>query len=357
MYQSFTLEEKIAQLFFVRANQSDEAYIDEVADYIKNYNIGGVVFFRGDPVLQALKTNEWNALAKTPLFIAIDAEWGLGMRLKGTINYPLQMTLGAINNNSLLYQMGAEIAAQSKRMGIHINFAPVVDVNNNPANPVIGMRSFGEDPENVSQKAYQYMKGMQDNGLIACAKHFPGHGNTDVDSHFDLPVINASKNELKDVELVPFQYLIDKGVSAIMVAHLSVPALEKKKKAPSSLSEKIVDGYLKGTMGFEGLVIPDGLDMKGVTKHYEENEVALEAFIAGNDVLLIPENVPASIEAIKEAILKGNVSAERLEKSCKKVLKYKYLSWRMAKYTCRYGTFDGRFKQTSIQEDNRKAFW
>jgi len=326
VYQSLTFQEKIAQLFFARANQSGEPYIEEVGKYIKNYNIGGVVFFRADPISQALKTNEWNRLAKTPLFIAIDAEWGLGMRLSNTINYPLQMTLGAIESDTLLYQMGAEIAEQSKRMGIHINFAPVVDVNNNPANPVIGMRSFGEDPANVSLKAYHYMKGMQDHGLIACAKHFPGHGNTDVDSHVDLPVISASKNELKDVELVPFQYLIDKGVSAIMVAHLSVPALEHKKNVPSSLSEKIVDGYLKNKMGFEGLIIPDGLDMKGVTKHYKENEVALEAFMSGNDIMLIPENIPASIEAIKEAILKGKVSEERLEESCKKVLKYKYLS-------------------------------
>lgn len=330
VYQSFTLEEKIGQLIFARANQSDQPYLDAVDDYISNYNIGGVVFFRHDPMSQALKTNEWNALAKTPLFIAIDAEWGLGMRLSNTIKYPLQMTLGAIEGNALLYQMGAEIAEQSKRMGIHINFAPVVDVNNNPANPVIGMRSFGEDPANVSIKAYHYMKGMQDHGLIACAKHFPGHGNTDVDSHVDLPLINASKNELKDVELLPFQYLIDKGVSAIMVAHLSVPAFESKKKVPSSLSEKIVKGYLKNKMGFEGLIIPDGLDMQGVTKHYKQNEVALEALKAGNDILLIPENIPASIEAIKEAVLKGKVKEERLAESCKKVLKYKYLSgvWR-----------------------------
>ncbi|MEE4260188.1 MAG: glycoside hydrolase family 3 N-terminal domain-containing protein, partial [Bacteroidales bacterium] len=326
VYHSFTLDEKIGQLIFARANQSGQPYLDAVDDYISNYNIGGVVFFRHDPISQALKTNEWNTMAKTPLFVAIDAEWGLGMRLSNTIKYPLQMTLGAIENNALLYQMGAEVAEQSKRMGIHINFAPVVDVNNNPANPVIGMRSFGENPENVALKAYHYMKGMQDHGLIACAKHFPGHGNTDVDSHVDLPVITASKNELKEVELVPFQYLIDKGVSAVMVAHLAVPALERRKNKPSSLSEKIVDGYLKNKMGFQGLIIPDGLDMQGITKRFKKNEVALEALKAGNDILLIPEDIPASIEAIKEAILKEKVSAERLEESCKKVLKYKYLS-------------------------------
>jgi len=326
VYQSLSLEERVAQLIFARANQSGQDYILAVSDYIKKYNIGGVVFFRHDPISQALRTNEWNALAKTPLFIAIDAEWGLGMRLSNSIKYPLQMTLGAIENNAILYQMGAEIAEQSKRMGIHINFAPVVDVNNNPANPVIGMRSFGEDPENVAVKAYHYMKGMQDNGIIACAKHFPGHGNTSVDSHVSLPVINASKNELKAIELLPFQYLIDKGVSSIMVAHLSVRSLDHRKNTPASLSEKIVDGYLKKKMGFQGLIIPDGLDMQGVTKHVKKNEVALEAFKAGNDILLIPENIPASIEAIKQAILKGKVSADKLEERCKKVLRYKYMS-------------------------------
>ena len=326
VYKSLTVDERIAQLIFVRANYSGKPYLEEAGQFISRYNIGGVVFFKSDPVAQAVQTNKWNALAKTPLFVAMDAEWGLGMRLNHTVKYPLQMTLGAIDNQAYIYRMGAEIGEQCQRMGIHINLAPVVDVNNNPANPVIGMRSFGEDPESVSLKAYQYMKGMQDAGIIACAKHFPGHGNTNTDSHLDLPVIKASKKELRNVELVPFQYLIDKGVSAVMTAHLSVPALDNKKNRASSLSEKIVNGYLKKKMGFTGLIITDGLDMKGVTKNNKKGKVALKAFVAGNDILLIPDDIPASIKTIKEAIEKGKVDEERLEESCKKMLRYKYLS-------------------------------
>ena len=326
VYNSLTIEEQIAQLIFVRANYSGKPYLKEVDQFIGKYNIGGVVFFKSDPVAQAVQTNKWNALAKTPLLVAMDAEWGLGMRLEHTVKYPLQMTLGALENQAYIYRMGAEIGEQCQRMGIQINLAPVADVNNNPANPVIGMRSFGEDPEKVSLKAYQYMKGMQDAGIIACAKHFPGHGNTNTDSHLDLPVIKASKKELRNVELVPFQYLIDHGVSAVMTAHLSVPALDNKKNRASSLSEKIVDGYLKKKMGFKGLVITDGLDMKGVTKNNRPGKVALKAFMAGNDILLIPDDVPASIQTIKEAIEKGKVGKERLKESCKKILRYKYLS-------------------------------
>ena len=326
VYQSLTMEERIAQLVFVRANYPGKPYLEEVDNFIRKYNIGGVVFFKSDPVSQAVQTNKWNALAKTPLLVAMDAEWGLGMRLSHTVKYPLQMTLGAIGNNDYIYRMGAEIAEQCRRMGIQINLAPVVDVNNNPENPVIGMRSFGENPEQVALKAYQYVKGMQDGGIIACAKHFPGHGNTATDSHLDLPVIKASKKELKNVELVPFRYLTEHGVDAVMTAHLSVPALDGKKKRASSLSEKIVDGYLKKKMGFQGLIITDGLDMKGVTKNNKKGKVALKAFVAGNDILLIPDDVPASVQTIREAIAKGKVDEKRLEESCKKILRYKYMS-------------------------------
>ncbi len=327
VYQSLTMEERIAQLIFVRANYSGQPYMEEEVDgFISEYNIGGVVFFKGNPLDQARQTNKWNILAKTPLLIAMDAEWGLGMRLNGTVSYPLQMTLGAVENNAFIYRMGAGIGEQCRRMGIQINLAPVVDVNNNPENPVIGMRSFGENPQQVSQKAYQYMKGLQDKGIIACAKHFPGHGNTNTDSHLDLPVIKASKKELRNVELVPFQYLIDNGVSAVMTAHLAVPALDNKRNRASSLSEKIVSGYLKKKMGFNGLVITDGLDMKGVTKNNKKGKVALKALMAGNDILLIPDDIPASVQVIKEAVEKGKVSEKRLAESCKKILRYKYLS-------------------------------
>ena len=326
VYRSLSDKERIAQLMFIRANYSGEPYLDEVPKLIEKYNLGGVCFFANDPVNQAKATNDWNKLAKTPLFISIDAEWGLGMRLSNTIKYPLQMTLGAIANDSLIYQMGTQIGEQCRRMGIHINFAPVVDVNNNPLNPVIGMRSFGEDPGKVGEKAYFYMKGLQDQNVIASAKHFPGHGDTKTDSHKDLPVINKSKKELRAVELVPFQDLIDRGVSSVMVAHLSVPAFDKSKNRPSTLSSKIVDKQLKQKMGFEGLVITDGLDMKGITKYYKKGEIALKAFLAGNDVLLIPDDIPSSIQIMFESLEKGKLKREDLEERCKKILRYKYAS-------------------------------
>jgi beta-glucosidase-like glycosyl hydrolase/CubicO group peptidase (beta-lactamase class C family) len=258
--------------------------------------------------------------------VAIDAEWGLGMRLKNSISYPLQMTLGAISNNNLIYRMGQQIGEQCKRMGIHINFAPVVDVNSNPKNPVIGMRSFGQNPNIVAEKGNLYMLGMQSKGLIACAKHFPGHGNTYKDSHTDLPVVTSSRNILNNHDLYPFQYLIDNGVNSVMIAHLSVPALDKSPNIPSTLSHNIVTELLIDSMGFEGLIITDGLDMKGVTKYHNVGMVALKALEAGNDILLIPDDVPASIINIKNAVLSGKISEERLAHSCKKILKYKYSS-------------------------------
>lgn len=326
VYNSLSIEERIGQLIFVRANHSDKPYDINVDDLIRDFNIGGVVFFRSDVISQANKTNYWNSMAKTPLMIAIDAEWGLGMRLKNTIKYPLQMTLGAITNDSSLYEMGLQIGWQCKRMGIHMNYAPVVDVNSNALNPVIGMRSFGENPNLVARKGYFYMKGMQDAGIIACAKHFPGHGNTENDSHITLPVIKAKKKDLRKTELVPFQFLIDEGVAGVMTAHLSVPALDKNKTRPSSLSYKIVQKLLIDKMGFDGLVVTDGLDMKGVTKYYETGEVAKEAFLAGNDILLIPADVRASVQSIKESVNKKESNMLRLEKSCKKILMFKYLS-------------------------------
>ncbi len=326
VYSSLTIEERIAQLIFVRANHSGKPYMQAVDKYVEKYNVGGITFFAGDPLEQAIQTNKWNVMAKTPLLISIDAEWGLGMRLKRTQKYPLQMTLGAVQNDSAIYEMGKEIGRQCTRIGIQMNFAPVVDVNSNPLNPVIGMRSFGEDPESVARKSYFYMKGMQDEGVIACAKHFPGHGNTYQDSHKTLPVVKRSKKELRKTELAPFQFLIDGGVASIMVAHLSVPALDKRKNHPSTLSKKIVTKLLKEKMGFKGLIVTDALDMKGVTKYYKKGEVALEAFKAGNDILLIPDDIPASITSIKNELVKGKIKMEQLENSCKKVLIYKYLS-------------------------------
>lgn len=326
VYNSLNNAERIAQLIFIRANYSGKDYLDEVTDLIKTYNLGGVTFFANDPLKQAVATNRWNKIAKTPLFISIDAEWGLGMRLSNTIKYPLQMTLGAIADDSLIYRMGMQIGEQCQRIGVQFNFAPVIDVNNNSLNPVIGMRSFGEDPEMVAKKGYLFMKGLQEKNVLASAKHFPGHGDTKVDSHKDLPVLKKSKKELRETEFVPFQYLIDKGVASVMVAHLSVPAFDKHSKRPASLSSSLIEKQLKQKMGFEGLVVTDGLDMKGVTKYYKKGEIALEAFQAGNDILLIPDDIPASIQLMEDALEKGKLSPVRLEKSCKKILRFKYLS-------------------------------
>jgi len=326
VYNSLTLEQRIAQLIFVRANYSGKPYIKSIDSLILKYNIGGVVFFKGDPVSQALQTNYWNSLAQTPLFVSIDAEWGLGMRLKNTLKYPLQMTLGAVSDDNLIYKMGEQIGEQCKRMGIHINFAPVVDVNSNPKNPVIGMRSFGQNPLAVAEKGNMYMLGMQSKGLIASAKHFPGHGNTYKDSHKDLPEVTSSLSTLVENDLLPFQYLIDNGVNSVMIAHLAVPALDNSNNIPSTLSHKIVTELLIDSMQFSGLIITDGLDMKGVTKYYKVGMVALKALQAGNDILLIPDNVPASIQNIKNAVAEGIISDNQLAYSCKKILKYKYLA-------------------------------
>ena len=328
VYLSLTPEQRIGQLIIARANYANRPYDTLLDKYIKKYNLGGVCFFAGSPVSQAKQTNHWNSLAQTPLFVTIDAEWGLGMRLKNTLKYPLQMTLGALARDSLIYRMGQEIGQQCRRMGVHINFAPVVDVNSNPENPIIGMRSFGQDPENVAEKAFLYMKGMEENGVIACAKHFPGHGNTYQDSHKTLPVVTARKKEIEKTALYPYRSLFKSRppVSAVMVAHLSIPALEKRKNLPTSLSYRVVTKLLKEKMHFHGLIITDGLDMKGVTRNYAKGEVAKMAFEAGNDLLLIPGDIPASIEKIKEAVQKSKTGQKRLEESCKKILKYKYLS-------------------------------
>jgi beta-glucosidase-like glycosyl hydrolase/CubicO group peptidase (beta-lactamase class C family) len=326
VYNSLSLKQRIGQLIFVRANYSGQPYLKEVEKYIKKYDIGGVCFFAGNPVDQAIQFNKWNNSAKTPLMSTIDAEWGLGMRLTNTVKYPLQMTLGAIENEELIFEMGKQIGEQCKRMGININFAPVVDVNNNPANPVIGMRSFGEIPTAVARKGALYMKGIQKENIMACAKHFPGHGNTWQDSHKTLPVVNTSKETMYKTGLVPFKYLIDNNVSSVMVAHLWVPAFDTIKNHPATLSYNIVTGLLKDQMNFKGLIITDALDMKGVTNNYGKENVAYLSLKAGNDILLIPEDIPGSINRIVEAVKKGEISKTRIEESCKKILYYKYVS-------------------------------
>jgi len=322
--QSLSLDEMIAQLMVVRANNPNQPYFDVIDSYITKYNIGGVTFFGGHPGLQVKQTNKWQAMAKTPLLISIDGEWGPAMRLDSMVVFPYQMTLGAVGNDSLIYRMGLEVAKQCKAMGVHVNFAPVVDINSNPANPVIHMRSFGENREDVARKGIMYMKGMQDGGLIVTAKHFPGHGDTDADSHSSLPLINHTKERLDSVETYPFRAMINAGLDGIMIAHLNVPALEPTPGIPSTLSKSIITDYLRNELGFNGLVVTDALDMKGVTQNAQPGDIEVRALQAGDDILLLSADIPTAIARIKQAVQSGELSEEIIKERCRKILTYKY---------------------------------
>ncbi len=324
VYQNLSTSEKFGQLLMLRANYSGKAYNPDIDQYIKDYNIGGICFFSSTAEKQLQQNNKWQSIAKTPLLIGIDAEWGLGMRLKNTISYPFQMTLGSIQNDSLIYKMGYEIGKECRRMGIHLNFAPVVDINNNPNNPVINSRSFGDNPHLVAQKAAMYMTGLQDAGVIATAKHFPGHGDTDSDSHKTLPIVDHDKSRLDTVELYPYKELIKKGLSGVMVAHLYVPAYEKETNLATTLSKNVVTNLLQNQLGFKGLIVTDALDMRGVTKYFPSGEIEVRALLAGNDLLLLPENTPRAISGLLQAYDSGRIPASLLEEKCKKILSYKY---------------------------------
>lgn len=318
---SLTQEQKIAQLFMVAAySNKGEKHQKEIEFLIENYDIGGLMFLQGGPVRQLRLTNHYQSLSQVPLMIAQDAEWGVSMRIDSTIRFPWQMTLGAIQEDSLIYQMGRQIGKECKRLGVHVNFAPVVDVNSNPNNPIINNRSFGEDPQRVAQLSLAYMQGLQDEGVLACAKHFPGHGDTDSDSHKTLPTINHSKERLDSMELIPFKYLFDKGLGSVMVAHLNIPSLDDTDSLASTLSKKVVTDLLKEELAFDGLVFTDALNMKGVSKFYEPGEVDLKALLAGNDVLLFAQDVPKAIVKIKEAIDKNIISHEYVDERCRKIL-------------------------------------
>ena len=286
VFASLNSDQRLAQLFMVAAySNKDMKHVAEIRELVEKYNIGGLIFMQGGPKREAKLNNYYQSKAKTPLLISIDGEWGLAMRLDSTPKYPRQMTLGAIKNDSLLFYMGKQIARECKRMGIHVNFAPVADVNNNPLNPVIGMRSFGENKYNVANKAVMYMKGLQAEGVMANGKHFPGHGDTDSDSHKTLPVISASKERMDTLELYPFRQLFDQGLSSIMVAHLFVPCYDTTKNTASTLSPYIIQDLLKKQLGFQGLIFTDALNMKGVASFYETGMVDVKALLAGNDVL------------------------------------------------------------------------
>lgn len=325
VYNQLSFDEKVGQLFMVAAySNKDEAHNKSIDKLVEENKIGGLIFFQGGPMRQAKLTNRYQAKSKVPMFIGIDAEWGLSMRLDSTYRYPWNMTLGAVQDMKLIEKAGNQMAKQSKRMGIHFNFAPVVDINTNPKNPIIGNRSFGETKENVTLRALALMKGLQDEGVFATAKHFPGHGDTSTDSHHTLPVVKFDKNRLDAVELYPYKELIKNGLSSVMVAHLNVPSIEPRENYPTSISYNVVTNILKNELQFEGLIFTDALNMKGASNFKKPGDIDLEAFLAGNDVLLFAENVPVAIKKFNEAKKEGRLTEERLAYSVKKILAYKY---------------------------------
>ena len=322
---SLTIDQKIAQLIWIAGySNRDVAHEVEVSEIIRKYGVGGIIFFQGTPEKQAELENYYQKISNVPIIIAMDAEWGLGMRLQYVEKFPYQMTLGAIKNDTLIYKMGVAIADQFKRMGVHMNLAPVADVNNNPLNPVINYRSFGEDRKNVTAKALMYMKGMQDNGIIATLKHFPGHGDTNTDSHLDLPLITHSRERLDSIELFPFLNLINSGAGSVMTAHLNLPSLDSTSKLPSTLSPVIINDLLKSGMGFKGLVITDAMNMKGVTKYFSPGEAESLALIAGNDVVEFVTDIEAAIKAVKMSLAGKRLTATEINNKCRKVLALKY---------------------------------
>ena len=325
IYNSMTLKEKVGQLFMVDVFSSDpKSKNDKIDSLIKNQHIGGIIFSKGGPKRQAKLNNHYQNISKTPLIMAMDAEWGLAMRLDSTFAYPWNMTLGAITNNEIIYKIGKQIGEHTKRIGMHINFSPVVDINTNPNNPIIGNRSFGEDRDNVTEKALSYMRGIQSVGILANAKHFPGHGDTEKDSHKTLPTISFSKKRLDSIELYPYKRLIEAGLSSVMIAHLNVPSLELRANFPSSLSKNIVTNLLQKDLEFNGLVFTDALNMKGASNFKKPGEIDLAAFLAGNDVLLISESIPKAQQLIMKAFNDGRIDEARLERSVKKILYAKY---------------------------------
>lgn len=325
VYDVLSWNERIGQLFMVDAySNGNNKHRRSLHQLVKSQKVGGLIFMQGGPERQVKLQNDLQSIADVPLLIGMDLEWGLSMRLDSTLRYPNQLTLGAITNDTLIYEMGADIAHQMKSIGVHMNFAPVADINSNAQNPVIGYRSFGEDKYRVAEKTIQYMNGLQDNGVLACAKHFPGHGDTSTDSHVTLPAVEHSLRQLEDVELYPFSQLIDNGVASIMSAHLHVPALDSTKGLPTSLSKKAVTDLLKNDMKFDGLVVTDALNMKGVTEVFVPGKLEVAAFQAGNDLLLFSQNVPLAIKEMRKGMRKRQIKKEELESAVKKILKAKY---------------------------------
>ncbi len=325
--KTLSTKEQIAQCIWVAGySNRDISHEVEISDIIRKYGIGGIVFFQGTASKQAELTNYYQKISKVPLLISLDAEWGVGMRIENVEKFPYQMTMGAIQNDSLIYRLGKAVASQFKRLGMQMNLAPVADINVNPQNPVINYRSFGENRENVASKSSMYMKGMQDNGILATGKHFPGHGDTNVDSHLDLPLITHSRERLDSIELYPFQKLISDGIGSIMTAHLNLPSLDTTTGLPSTLSPVIIKGLLRDDFGFRGLVITDAMNMKGVTKYFKTGEADAKALMAGNDVVEFVTDVEAAINETMRYIKSGRLTDEDISQKCRKILALKYWS-------------------------------
>lgn len=324
-YNALSQDEKLGQLFIVALyTNKDEAHINGVRNIVVNEKIGGLILMQDDAAREINLVNEFQKKSKIPLMIGMDAEWGLFQRIAAAHKFPWAMTLGAIQDKSLISEMSAKIAEDAKRMGINWDFAPVVDVNTNPNNPIIGNRSFGSEVPNVISSALAYSNGLQDNNILAAIKHFPGHGDTDQDSHLDLPVISHSLKRLNEIEIAPFKALMDKGIGGVMVAHLYVPSLEKSKGIPASISKNIITGILKDQLGYKGLIITDALNMGAVANKFKAGELDAMAFAAGNDIMLFSQDVSTGKKLIQQAINKGEISQDRVEESVKKILLTKY---------------------------------
>ncbi len=322
--KTLTLEEKIAQLITIRSfAEGDSVYFAKIAGSVKKYGVGGVCFFKGTPHGLVYANNLYQASSKIPLLVSIDGEWGVAMRLDSVSAFPRQQTLGAMNDDNLIFQMGERVAEQCIRLGIHINFIPCVDVNSNPKNPVINTRSFGENRVNVANKGIAYMRGLQSKNVLGSAKHFPGHGDTDVDSHYDLPIIKHPFSRIDSLDLFPFKMLIKNGVWSVMVAHLNIPALDTS-PYPSSVSPLVVDSLLKRDLGFKGMVFTDGLEMNAFAKYGRDGAMELRALQAGVDNLLLPVNTEKTIETIAKAVRSGRLSENAIDEKCRKILQAKY---------------------------------
>ncbi len=325
IFDTMSYDERIGQLFMVIADpKSDTRNMQKLLRYINELKLGGILFHKGDVVTQAEVTNSLQKASRIPMLVSLDGEWGLSMRLTGATRFPKNMMLGAIEDNRLLVEYGKEVARQCKEMGIHINFAPDIDVNSNTSNPVIGLRSFGEDADAVAEKGIAYSQGLESGGVLSVAKHFPGHGDTSEDSHYTLPTVRHSMARLDSIELVPFKRYINSGFGGIMTAHLFIPALDKTTNRPTSLSRPVVTGLLKEQLGFTGLAFTDALAMKGASTRNSDNPCVL-ALLAGNDILLAPANPVSDFKAVKTAIEEGVLSLRDIEAKCIKILQYKYI--------------------------------